>query len=370
MPALPSFAPLPVYRSRLSRLRREMALQSLGALLITCPQDVRYLTPFVGDDSYALVTESQLWVISDFRYQEELGTLRGYAKVALRKGDIAEEVARLVASLKIRELAFQGEHMSVAGKARLGKLLAPCRLTSTAGILSALRQIKDKAEVGFIEKAVAIQEAALLATLPTIRPGQSESHIAARLEFEMKQRGSHKPAFDTIVAAGANGSKPHYTPASAKTARGRPLLIDWGARVAGYCSDMTRTFTLGKWHPRMAEIYQIVLDAHLAALDALAPGKTCAEADGVARDIIKKSGYGEQFGHGLGHGIGLHIHENPRLHHTATGTVLQEGMVVTVEPGIYLPGLGGVRIEDDALITKRGARGLCTLPKTLKWATL
>ena len=198
----------------------------------------------------------------------------------------------------------------------------------------------------------------------------TEAEVAARLEAEMKVRGSSEPGFQTIVAAGTNGSLPHYRPKQKKLAAGKTVLIDWGAVYAGYHADMTRVFALGSWPAKLAEIYDIVLEAQLAAAEALAPGKSTAEIDGVARKIITKAGYAECFGPGLGHGLGLNGHEEPRLTNMLAPTRLEAGMVVTIEPGIYLPGVGGVRIEDDYVVTAKGATNLCSMKKTREWATM
>ncbi|MFM9957257.1 MAG: M24 family metallopeptidase [Phycisphaerales bacterium] len=364
------FSPVGVYKPRLKRLRSAMTRAEVPALLVTNSNDVRYLTPFCGDDSYAIVTGSSLWVLSDARFEVELGALKGYAQVFMRQGDMLEALKQVAGDLALKTLGIQAEHVTLESRARMGKALRGTKLVETNGLVAALRAVKDEDEIAFIRRAVSIQEAALKATLAMIKPGVRELDVAARLEFEMKARGSVKPAFESIVAFGANGAKAHAVPGVSKLAKNGTVLIDWGARSGGYCSDMTRTFTLGKWHPLMADVYKLVLDAHQAALQAARPGMTGQELDAVARGVIEKSGYGPRFGHGLGHGIGLNIHENPRVNRFASEGTLQPGMVVTIEPGIYLPGVGGVRIEDDVLITKRGGEGLCTLPKSLQWATL
>ena len=220
-----------------------------------------------------------------------------------------------------------------------------------------------------IRKAIKVQERALLDLLPTITAGQTELELAARLECRMKELGASDPSFPTIMAARANGSKPHGVPGKTKTGAGKPLLIDWGARVDGYISDLTRTFSLGKWSRQMREVYGVVLDAQLAAIDAVRPGLSCADLDAAARRVIEDAGYGKRFGHALGHGIGLDVHEGPRIGSEITSP-LKEGMVITIEPGVYLPGIGGVRIEDDILVTSRGGRVLSSLPKDIDWATL
>jgi len=369
-PTIPDFAPIATSKSRLKRLRTALERNSVPALLITNPADIRYLSPFCGDDSYALVTDSSFHIISDFRYLADLAPVKGLATVVIREADMLAAVKGVVSDLRLKRLAVQSESITLATHARLAKALRPVKLIESAGVLAALRIIKDDAEIAFIRRAVAIQQAALLATLKAIKAGQREIEVAARLEFEMKSRGSVKPAFDTIVAADANAAKPHATPGQKKLKHNGIVLIDWGARSAGYCSDMTRVFAFGTWPARIAEIYKIVLEAHNDAMAAAKPGMTGRALDAVARNTITRAGYGPQFGHGTGHGIGLNIHEAPSLRKLDAGTILRPGMVVTVEPGIYLPDIGGVRIEDDLLITKRGSEGLCTLPKTLNWATL
>ena len=354
--------------ARLSRLRRRLRGEDADALLITNPTDIHYLTPFSGEDSNAIVTARKLVVLSDFRFEEELESVRGLATVELRDGSMAALIRRMVGDLGIKKLAIQSEHMTVSGRATLAKSIGARRLVDTRGLLDGLRAIKDDAEVALVRKAARIQQEALLATLETIEPGQREREVAALLEYEIKARGGDGVSFETIVAARANGSLPHARPGATKLARNQPLLIDWGARYRGYCSDMTRTFALGRWPKKIAEIYGIVLEAWHAGAGAVRAGATCVDVDRAARSVIERAGYGERFGHGLGHGIGLDIHEDPRLSRHSTGT-LEAGMIVTVEPGIYLPGIGGVRIEDDLLVTERGSKNLCSLPKDMEWAT-
>ncbi|MBX3358302.1 MAG: aminopeptidase P family protein [Phycisphaeraceae bacterium] len=361
-----------VHAGRLSRLKALVAKAGVDRLLVTSPRDVGYLTGFLGGDSYLLVGPAKPVVVSDFRYREELEPVEeaGLASVVIRRGAMSEAIADLLASDRAAKVGIQSEHLTVAQRAGFAKAVGANRIVDTAGIVAGQRLIKDDEEIRLISHAAKIQEAAIKAVLPTIEPGQTELEIAAALEAQMKSRGSSEPGFQSIVAAGANGSLPHYRPGKARTLRGRSLLIDWGAVYQGYHSDMTRVFALGKWPPKIREIYEIVLEAQQMSAAALAPGKTTAAVDAVAREHIAAHGYGEQFGHGLGHGLGLDGHEEPRLSHMTSSTVLQPGMVVTVEPGIYLPGIGGVRIEDDYVITPQGARNLCTLPKDLAWATL
>lgn len=366
----PSRQTQPDLPGRLFRLRRALKARRAQWLLVTNPLDVGYLTGFMGGDSYLLLSPSGLTIISDFRYEEELAHLAVRARVVMRSGSIATAVGSELKARRVRRVAIQSESVTLAERAALEHAAPGVSFAPLAGLVQPLREVKDASEVANIRAAAEIQEAALLATLKTIRAGQSELEVAARLEFEMKTRGSSVPAFETIVAARANGSLPHYRPQSTTVAKGQGLLIDWGATVGGYRSDMTRTFAIGKWPGKLREVYTIVLDAHLAAAACLRAGARTTDVDAAARGLIAKAGYGKHFGHGLGHGIGLNIHEGPRLAHQPPGTELRPGMVVTIEPGIYLPGVGGVRLENDYLVTQRGAQCLCSLPLDLDWATL
>lgn len=357
------------YRNRLRQLREALRHAEVDALLLSNPNDIRYLTGFRGEDSYAVVAPRSLVIISDFRFEEELAAIKSRARILIRQRPALEALRTLMDEIDVRRLGVQAEHMTLTMKRAITKAVGARRLAETTGILATLRAVKDELEIKHIKRAIRIQEQALEATLDQVAAGQTESEICALLEYEMKSLGAEKPAFDSIVAANANGSLPHAVPGAMRTRSGGPLLIDWGARVNGYCSDMTRTFALGKWPRKVREIYGIVLEAHEAGLDAVKPGAMGSEVDAAARDVISDAGYGPEFGHSLGHGIGLDVHEAPRLARTSSDQ-LEPGMIVTIEPGVYLPGVGGVRIEDDVLVTKTGARSLCSLPKEIDWATL
>ncbi|MEO1510561.1 MAG: M24 family metallopeptidase, partial [Planctomycetota bacterium] len=272
-------------------------------------------------------------------------------------------------------LGVQGEHVTLQGRDAIKKAFKKARLPesklyATEGLVGDLRERKDASEIALIRAAAKIQEEALEATLPQIQIGMTEFEVCAVLEYEMKVRGSTAPGFTTIVAAQANGALPHYRPGTTRVKRGEPLLIDWGAIVDGYHSDMCRTFNFGRWSAQMREIYEIVREAQRLAINALGPGVPTREVDRAARDHITKHGYGKEYNHGLGHGLGLQVHEEPRLSHMTADDVLEPGHVVTIEPGIYLPGIGGVRIEDDYAVTERGRQRLTTLPTDIEWCTL
>ena len=367
------------FAARIKRLRSFMADAGVDTLLVTDPNDVGYLTGFLGGDSYLLVTPTgKPAIISDARFEEELEPQRAGFRIVMRTGDIVaatvDQVRRLAERTGIEALGVQAEHLSLHGSERLKAALKKAKLGArlmapTHGLVKRLRERKDETEIALLRKACRIQEAALEATLPQIDFGMTEFEVCAILEYEMKVRGSTEPGFTTIVGAQANGSLPHYRPGKTKVKNNSPLLIDWGATQSGYHADMCRVFCFGRWPKQIREIYEIVRDAQQLAIDALGPGKSTREVDAAARDHIKKHGYGKRYGHGLGHGLGIEVHEAPRLSHMTADVELEPGHVVTIEPGIYIPGVGGVRIEDDYAITERGRKAISSLPSDIEWAT-
>jgi Xaa-Pro aminopeptidase len=347
--------------ARTRALRQRLARRRADALLVTNPRDIRYLTGFVGDDSWALIETR--------RFEEQIAHEAPHARTRIRKDSLAAELAALVKTVRLRHLALQPDHVSLTLRKTLAKELPSLRLSAHDDGLIQQRAAKDEGEVAAIRQALSIQQQAFRRTCAATRPGQTETQIAARLEFEMRSLGADGTSFPSIVAVDGNASLPHAIPGPCKAHPGALILIDWGARWQGYCGDLTRVVALGRMLPKMREVYRIVLDAQLAAIDAIAPGKTLKEVDAIARGIIRKAGYAKRFGHGLGHGLGLDIHEQPVLSFRSTG-VLEPGQVVTVEPGIYLPGIGGVRIEDDVLVTAKGHEVLSDLPKDLASAII
>jgi Xaa-Pro aminopeptidase len=378
-PARPKNNATEIARARLAALRAACRKLGVSHAVITDPMDVGYLTGFLGGDSVLIAGPGKPTIVSDGRYLEELGAFKPVAKIVMRDGSMSTAVAGVLADLhdagRLDGFVVQGEHMTLGEEQALRGACKSRRvpvksMTSATGLVLRLRTRKDAGEIRAIRAAIAIQEEALIAALEYLRPGMSELEFCAELEYQMKTRGAGGPAFGTIIAAGANGSLPHYRPADARIKGNATLLIDWGAELAGYRGDMTRTFALGRWPRQMREIYGIVLEAHERAAAALKPGADCAAIDAIARKVIADAGYAEYFSHGLGHGLGLNVHESPRFSRFSEGTVLEEGHVVTIEPGIYLPGIGGVRIEDDYAITARGRKNLCTLPRDIDWATI
>jgi len=359
----------PLIRERLARLRQALKRCKLSALLITNRFDHIYATGFTGEDSAVLVTAAQVHVISDGRFATSIRAEIPWAEVSLRKGSLNEEIASVVRACRLRSLALQSEYLSVANRAELAGMLRGVKLIDAPPIFRDLRVCKDAGEVALINKAARIAEAAYHAMLASLRIGQTELEIAARLEYEMKRRGSTAPAFETIVAIDANAALPHAVPAGRKLKRGCTLLVDWGATYRFYRSDLTRTVFIGSIPPRMRAVYTTVLAAEQMAIQAIRPGARMCDVDAVARDHIAGAGFGEFFNHGLGHGVGLDIHEPPSLRWSSQER-LRAGMVVTVEPGVYLPGVGGVRIEDDVLVTRSGGRVLTRLKRDLPSAVL
>lgn len=355
------------YRNRQGRLRTALQSKGLAALLVSHHIDIEYLTGFIGDDSLLLITADRSIVISDARYDEFLEPWRKSGVTDVEMGirhRLYETVKRLCEAGKVTKLGVQSERLTVAQHSSFAKALAPLQLENTTGLLGTLRMYKDAVEVESIKKALSIHQQAIDAALERITIGMTELQLSATLDYEMKWRGAFKPSFDAIIGSGPNSSIIHYMTSEAKIREG-VLLVDCGAKVNGYCSDLTRTFGLGGFPPKIREIYKVVLEAQLAAIDAIAPGKICADIDAVARKVITKAGFGEYFGHGLGHGLGKDVHEAPYFNNLQTDVALEPGMVMTVEPGIYLPGVGGVRIEDDVLITGDGNRVLSNYPKDM-----
>ncbi len=356
---------------RLRHVREALAGAEADALLVQDARDIRYLTGCSGHDCLLLLSGSDAVLISDPRYDEQLDPWRGGETEVLigTRHRLPEAVAQVCRDRAVTSLGVQSESMTLLGHRQLKAALDGVRLVETTGLIAPFRMRKDVLEIARIERGVQVQQAALEAALAELTCGMTEREFCARIEYEMKMRGAEKASFDPIIATGANSSRIHHETGDTPIGEGT-LLIDWGAVIEGYSSDMTRTFAVGQMpgqmHVKVREIYAIVLEAQLAAIDACRPGKTCAEIDGVARSIISEAGFGEQFGHGLGHGLGMQTHEGPYFNHLQTDVVLESGMVMTVEPGIYLPGLGGVRIEDDVVITETGCRVLGDWPKDME----
>jgi len=361
------------YRRRQDALRRQLDPIGIDALIVTRDCDIRYFTGFCGHDSLLVIRGGGAACISDSRYDEALDSLRdsGVAEVVIGvRHRLHESLPALLQRHRLRRIGIQADHLPVARKAVFESHLRGAQLVDTEGLVGSLRMRKDALEIDAIARAISVNEAALEAALPQMFEGMTERDLGALIEYEMKKRGATAPSFLPIIATGAHGSLPHYETGDAEIENNSTLLVDWGATVNSYQSDLTRTFGIGSIPARIREVYRIVLDAQLAAIHAIRPGKVCAEIDAVAREVITRAGYGEQFQHGLGHGLGLETHEPPYFNNLQTDVVLEPGIVMTVEPGVYLPGVGGVRIEDDIVVTDKGCRVLSSFRKNIDSAVV
>lgn len=355
----PARIPSP-YDRRIADTRAEMARRKLNGYLIQNRMNQYWLTGFTGEDGLVLVTPRALVLLTDGRFDEAADREAPFAHKVLRKLRTPEVNARHLSRYRLGRLGFDPGQMSVAEHAQLKKFVKPTRLVPAGGLVPAQRLIKDEGEVAGILKAIDVAQRAFTRLRKWLQPGRTERQIAARLEFEMKMLGAQEPSFPTIVAIGANSSLPHYEPGDGVVTDHDPILIDWGARVDWYCSDLTRMIWPARTPRRMAEINRIVHVAHDRAIAAVRPGLTAHDVDKVARRHIARAGYGPRFNHALGHGMGLDVHEAPRVG-KGTADVLKPGMVFTIEPGIYVPGVGGVRIEDDVLVTDDGCQVLTSM---------
>jgi Xaa-Pro aminopeptidase len=354
-------------------VRDAMKVLKLDGMLLTHAPDLSYLTNFTGEDSIGLITAREFYLVTDFRYQEQAQLEAGWLSIIPRQAKMADALAEATEKAKARRIGFEANYMAVGQLRALEASLAGRKLDKSVelvpleNVLANIRKVKDDHEVDLIRRSVQVAEEAFEAVRGEIRPGRlTENDLAGRLILEVRSRGASDASFPPIVATGLNSSLPHYKPGDALVAADQPLLLDWGASYKGYCSDLTRTLFLGRISERMKRIYRVVLEAQETAIRFLRPGVTTLQADAVARDLIERAGFGRYFGHGLGHGIGREIHELPTMRKTGGEEELRPGMVVTVEPGIYIPGEGGVRIEDNVLITHSGCEVLSTLDKSLE----
>lgn len=363
------------FRERTERLRATLRQQHLDGLMVTTPENRRYLTGFTGHDGGTdsagtlLVSLSDATLITDGRYTEQAATECPGLHAVKREGALQPALVEAIRELGLYRLGFEAAHLTVALHDDLAAAAheahVPLELVSTRGLVEALRAVKDAEELAAIERAAQITDAVFSYLLTYLRPGLTERQVAREIERQMLAHGADGPAFDSIVAGGPNAALPHAVPSDRPLAHGESIVIDMGAAYGGYCSDMTRTVCLGRAPAELRAMYADVLRAHTVCEEGLRPGVNGKQADALARDALEAAGRGEQFVHGVGHGVGLEIHEDPRLGRLGEQHVLAPDMVVTVEPGAYIPGWGGVRIEDTVLITPDGARALTQSPKDL-----
>jgi len=347
---------------RLEKLRQTLAEENLDAILITGTENRRYLSGFTGSAGHLLISPGRAVLATDFRYYEQMGREAGAFELARVTTTVAALLPELLAGDGIRRLGFESEHMTVADLQKLSQAVEGVEWVPLKETVARLRAAKEEAEIELLRRSAALNDEAYAHLTRTIRPGMTEREAAWEIEAYMRSHGASKVAFDLIVAAGPNGALPHARAGERVIEAGQPVVVDMGCVVDGYCSDMTRTFCLGEPSAHYLEVWQIVLRAQEAALHAIRAGLTGVAADAAARDVIEAAGYGEQFGHGTGHGVGLAIHEKPYAGRLSEDT-LQAGNSLTVEPGIYLPGQFGVRIEDLVIVREDGVENLTGSPK-------
>lgn len=360
---------------RLDALRKAMQRENLPAILVTHPENRAYLSGFTGSAGTLLVTAEQAILVVGFIYQEQAAQQALGWTVVVQKESPVASLAEQLTSLAIRRLGFDQDHLSYAQLNQYKEAFNAVdsdedepadglELIPYSGLVEHLREVKDAEEIALMRKAAEISDFAYLRILNVIRPGISERDVAIELEYTMKKMGADGFAFDTIVVSGSRSSLPHGKPTDKLIEVGDFVTMDYGARYRGYCSDITRTVVVGKASDEQRKIYQTVLQAHTRALNAAAPGISGRELDAVARNTIADAGYGRYFGHGLGHGVGRLVHELPGAGQRSEAEFVA-GNVVTIEPGIYIPNWGGVRIEDTVLITEDGHRSFHHTSKEL-----
>jgi len=365
-----------IQQTRIEELRKVLHAEKLDALIVTKMENIRYLSSFSGSTAYMIVDKKNAYIFVDFRYVQQV-------KKETSKIDIVEtsrsqigEVCDFIKKKKYSKTGVEADSISLSRfRSMEENMNSKIKLVQTSSMIEKLRMTKSKDELGLIKKAVELADVTFYEMVSKGREnfiGKSESEVAAKLEYFMKCGGAQSPSFESIVAFDKNSAYPHYKPSpdvivkpkGKKAGDGVFLKLDFGAKLNGYCSDMTRTIFIGKPSQKHIDIYKIVLEAQLTALSHAKPGMSGREIDALARNVIAKYGYRENFGHGLGHGVGLEIHEGPTVSSLGE-TIVEENMVFTVEPGVYIPGFGGVRIEDMVVMEKKGCRILTKSPKEI-----
>lgn len=348
---------------RVQRLREHMHKEGLEAVLVSHPVNRRYLSGFTGSAGYLLITEDNNWLLTDFRYMTQAPAQAKAFEVVEHGPSFMDTVKQLLDDAGIGRVGFEPQTVVYSDYQAWAETLGSIALVPAPPMIEQLRMIKDESEIAIMQDAANLADETFRHITNLLRPGISEADIALEMEVFMRSRGAASSSFETIVASGERSALPHGV-ASGRVIQAEEFVkLDFGAYYNGYCSDLTRTVYVGTQPTaKHQEIYAIVLEAQMYALEHIRPGMTGKEADALTRDIITRYGYGDCFGHGTGHGLGMEIHESPRLS-KLSDTVLTPGMTVTVEPGIYLPGFGGVRIEDDVVITDNGIKILTSSPK-------
>lgn len=351
---------------RVEKLKGLLSAREVDGVMITKAENRRYITGFTGSSGIVIISGERQILVTDFRYLEQAAAQAQGFEIFDGTQDMIGKAREAVEALNIKNLGFEAAGMTYFDYQEYHKQMGSITtmVPLTQGIVEELRIIKDESEIALMQQAAILADQAFEHILGFIKPGLTELEVALELEYFMKKHGSEKNAFDFIVASGPRSSLPHGVATDRVIQSGEFVKMDYGAVYQGYASDITRTVVVGEPTDEMVRIYNIVKKAQLSVLEQIKEGMTTADADRIARNMITLEGFGGNFGHGLGHGLGLEVHEAPRVSFRDT-TVLKEGMVVTVEPGIYIPQWGGVRIEDDVVITKTGCRILTSATKEL-----
>lgn len=355
------------YAQRRKRLRELLQRSAAEAMLVTNVINVRYLSGFTGDDSYLIVSRDGEVLLSDPRYEEQIGEECPGLAMFIRKPSelIMEFTCKHLSQMRLSSLVVESQSLSVAAFDRLRKHAGVGELRKQGARVETLREIKDAGEIALLKRAIAIAERVFVSIRAQLTSRQTERDIANEIDRQIRLLGGSGCSFSPIVAVGPRAALPHATPGESRIGSSSFVLIDWGATVGGYRSDLTRVLMTSKIPAKFSRVYDAVLAAQTAAIAAMKPGVMVSEIDHLAREVISGAGMGKRFNHGLGHGIGLEIHEAPRLG-KKLDRPLEPGMVLTVEPGVYYPGWGGVRIEDDILITPEGCEVLSSLPREME----
>jgi Xaa-Pro aminopeptidase len=347
---------------RLAKLRNALAEGGLDAILVNQPENRRYLSGFTGSAGWLVITASRAILVTDFRYYEQVGREAPEFELARIEARFVDLLPSLLSDLGVKRLGFESQHVTVDELSTWHQAVEGVEWQALKGTVEAIRAVKDEDEVDALQRSARLTDAAFDHLLGVIRPGMTERQAAWEIESFMRVHGASKVAFDLIVGSGPNGALPHALAGDRVIQEGDPIVIDIGCVLDGYCSDMTRTICLGRPTDKYLHVWDIVLKAQAAAEAGIRAGITGVEADALARTVIEDAGYGPYFGHGLGHGVGLAVHEDPRASKLSPDT-LRASMALTVEPGIYLPGEFGVRIEDLVIIREEGVDILSRTPK-------
>lgn len=341
-------------------MRQKMREEKIDAYVVTRPENGRYLSGFSGGEAILFITAERALLLTDFRYLEQATREAPEFEIIKTGQDHFDRLAEF--GRQARRIGFEGDFVTYESYVKLTKIFPQTEFLSIPHLASHLRSVKEPQEIEALRQAVKIADAAFAQIIETLVIGQTEEQIGLELEYLMRRAGASKGSFDFIVASGVRSALPHGTASAKKIRSGEFLTLDFGAVYQGYCSDITRTVFLGEPEAKHREVYEIVLAAQKAGIAAVEPGRAGKEVDAAARKIIADAGYGDYFGHGLGHSVGLAVHEGPNLN-TSEGRLLEPGMTITVEPGVYIPNWGGVRIEDIVLVTEDGCEVLTQATK-------